>query len=320
MDHIAPAIRDDFERVNQLVIARLHSGVPLVESIGHYIVEGGGKRMRPLIALLGARALGYAGERHIELATVIEFLHTATLLHDDVVDVSSLRRGRATANANWGNAPSVLVGDFIYSRAFQLLVGIGDLRILQLMADTTNVIAEGEVEQLARAGDPATSEAQYMQIIAKKTAVLFAAAAEGAALLAGADTATQAALRDYGMNLGLAFQLVDDVLDYSGDPALMGKNIGDDLSEGKPTLPLIHALAHAADTEANEVRQAIVERNSDALASIVQTVQACGALDYARGLAIAHRDAAIAALDCLQDSPFRDSLREIAGLAVARSA
>ena len=245
MDYISPAIRDDFAAVNRLVIERLHSDVALVESIGQYIVEGGGKRMRPLITLLCARALGYAGKQHVELAAVIEFLHTATLLHDDVVDVSALRRGRATANANWGNAPSVLVGDFIYSRAFQVLVGIGDMQILRLLSDTTNTIAEGEVEQLARAGDPDATEAQYTQIIGKKTAVLFAAAAEGAAILAGAAPGTRAAMRDYGMNLGLAFQLIDDVLDYTGDPQEMGKNLGDDLAEGKPTLPLIHAIAHA---------------------------------------------------------------------------
>jgi octaprenyl-diphosphate synthase len=320
MDYISPAIRDDFAAVNRLVVERLHSEVGLVENIGHYIVEGGGKRMRPLITLLCARALGYAGERHVELATVIEFLHTATLLHDDVVDVSALRRGRATANANWGNAPSVLVGDFIYSRAFQVLVGIGDMRILQLMSDTTNVIAEGEVEQLARAGDPQTTEAQYMQVIRKKTAVLFAAAAEGAAILAGANGSRQAAMRDYGMNLGLAFQLIDDVLDYSGDPQVMGKNVGDDLAEGKPTLPLIHALGHAGPAAAATVREAILARSKEQLTEIATTVQACGALDYTRSRAEHHRDQAVAALAELPHSAFRQNLLAIAELAVARSA
>ncbi len=319
MDYICPEIRDDFAAVNRLVIERLHSEVALVESIGHYIVEGGGKRMRPLVTVLAARALGYAGGRHVDLAAVIEFLHTATLLHDDVVDVSALRRGRATANANWGNAPSVLVGDFIYSRAFQVLVDIGDMDILRLMSDTTNRIAEGEVEQLARAGDPATTEAQYLQVIGKKTAVLFAAAAEGSAILAGSAAASRAAMRDFGMHVGLAFQLVDDVLDYTGDPAVMGKNLGDDLAEGKPTLPLIHALANAPEHEAARVRRAILERDASELAAVIATVQRCGALDYAREAAIRHRDAALAALGGLADSAFRTNLAAIAELAVARS-
>lgn len=318
MDYICPEIRDDFTAVNALVIARLHSEVGLVESIGHYIVEGGGKRMRPLVTILAARALGYSGTQHTELAAVIEFLHTATLLHDDVVDVSALRRGRATANANWGNAPSVLVGDFIYSRAFQVLVDIGDIEILRLIADTTNQIAEGEVEQLARAGDPTTTEAQYMQVIRKKTAVLFAAATEGAAILAGASTPTRVAMRDYGMQLGLAFQLIDDVLDYSGDPAVMGKNLGDDLAEGKPTLPLIHALASAPAERVEVIRRAIVERSAAQLGEVIDTVRGCGSLEYARQQAHARRDRATAALADLAPSAFRDNLLQIARLSVER--
>jgi len=320
MDYISAAIQDDFAAVNRLVIDRLYSEVALVESIGHYIVEGGGKRLRPLVALLCARALGYAGTQHVDLATVIEFLHTATLLHDDVVDVSALRRGRATANAHWGNAPSVLVGDFIYSRAFQVLVGIGDMRILKLMSDTTNVIAEGEVEQLARAGDPQTSEAQYLQIIRKKTAVLFGAAAEGAAILAGAGSAAETAMREYGLNLGLAFQLIDDVLDYTGDPAVMGKNVGDDLAEGKPTLPLIHALGNAPPAAAATVREGILARSKERLTEVIAAVQQCGALDYARARAGEHRDRAVAALAQVPESAFRSNLVSIADLAVARSA
>ncbi|MFZ1833624.1 MAG: polyprenyl synthetase family protein [Pseudomonadales bacterium] len=320
MNHISAAIREDFEAVNRLVVAKLHSDVGLVENIGQYIVEGGGKRLRPLITLLCARALGYAGTRHIELATVIEFLHTATLLHDDVVDVSAMRRGRATANANWGNAPSVLVGDFIYSRAFQLLVGIGDIAILRLLSDTTNEIAEGEVEQLTRAGDPQTTTAQYMQVIRKKTAVLFASAAQGAALLAGADATTEQALRTFGLNLGIAFQLIDDVLDYSGDPKLMGKNVGDDLAEGKPTLPLIHAIANAPAAEAQCVRRAILERDRNAIDAVLGTVQRCGALDYARSVALEHRELAIAALGCIPESEFRHNLLTITDLAIDRQA
>ena len=320
MNHVSAAIREDFEAVNRLVVAKLHSDVGLVENIGHYIIEGGGKRLRPLITLLCARALGYAGTRHIELATVIEFLHTATLLHDDVVDVSALRRGRATANANWGNAPSVLVGDFIYSRAFQLLVAIGDIEILRLLSDTTNEIAEGEVEQLSRAGDPQTTAAQYMQVIRKKTAVLFAAAAQGAALLAALCEATYLALRTFGLNLGIAFQLIDDVLDYSGDPELMGKNVGDDLAEGKPTLPLIYAMANSPEDDAQHIRQAILSRDKSAIQQVLGAVQRCGALDFARSVAIEHRKLAIAALSCIPENEFRHNLLTITDLAVDRRA
>jgi octaprenyl-diphosphate synthase len=320
MNHIHPAIREDFEAVNGLVLARLHSDVALVQNIGHYIVEGGGKRLRPLLCLLSARALGYAGERHVELAAVIEFLHTATLLHDDVVDVSALRRGRPTANTQWGNAPSVLVGDFIYSRAFQLLVAMGDLRLLQLIADTTNLIAEGEVEQLARAGDPATTEAQYLDVIRKKTAVLFAAACEGAAILAGADEAGQSAMRGFGLDLGLAFQIIDDVLDYEGDPAVMGKNVGDDLAEGKPTLPLIRAMAAGTPAQARTVQEAIRQKDASRLADVVAVVRDTGALAHARRAAEQHQERALNAIAGLAESPFLQNLRDIAALAVRRAA
>jgi len=318
MNQVPAVIREDFEAVNDLVVSRLHSEVGLVESIGHYIVEGGGKRLRPLVCLLCARALGYADTRHIEFATVIEFLHTATLLHDDVVDVSALRRGRPTANATFGNASSVLVGDFIYSRAFQILVGIGDLGLLRLIADTTNEIAEGEVEQLARAGDAATTEAQYLQVIRKKTAVLFAAACEGAAILAGAATDVREALRAFGLNLGLAFQIVDDVLDYAGDPRQMGKNVGDDLAEGKPTLPLIHALARAPEPDAALVRRALENRDAGAIESIVRIVQASGSLAYARDTADRHRMVAEAAISCLPAGVHRDELLDITRLSTSR--
>jgi octaprenyl-diphosphate synthase len=320
MKHVSAAIREDFEALNRLVVASLHSEVGLVESIGHYIVEGGGKRMRPLISLLAARSLGYHGGHHVEFATVIEFLHTATLLHDDVVDVSQLRRGRATANANWGNAPSVLVGDFIYSRAFQLLVGIGDMRLLRLIADTTNLIAEGEVEQLARAGDPATTEAQYLDVIRKKTAVLFAAAAEGGGILAGAPAETCARLHAFGLHLGLAFQLIDDALDYAGDPGRMGKNVGDDLAEGKPTLPLIHAIANAAAPDSERVRTAIRTRDGSDLHGILGIVEAAGSLAYTRAAAVRERDRALVSLVALPDSAYRANLAELAALSVAREA
>jgi octaprenyl-diphosphate synthase len=251
---------------------------------------------------------------------VIELLHTATLLHDDVVDVSQLRRGRATANAQWGNAPSVLVGDFIYSRAFQLLVGIGEMRLLRLIADTTNQIAEGEVEQLARAGDPATTEAQYLQVIRKKTAVLFAAACEGGAMLAGADATTCRSLHEFGLQLGLAFQVIDDVLDYEGDPAVMGKNVGDDLAEGKPTLPLIHALANTPAPEAGLIRRAIETRSAADMPAIVVTVQNAGSLEYARECARGYQARAEGLLQPITASPYRDNLAGIVAGAVVRSA
>src|SRR5690606_26031545 len=232
-------VQSDFEAVNQLIIEQLHSDVELVENIGHYLVESGGKRLRPLLTLLASGALGYQGREHLKLATIIEFIHTATLLHDDVVDVSSLRRGRLTANAKWGNAPSVLVGDFLYSRAFQLMVDIGDVDIMRILADTTNTVSEGEVQQLVNAKDPDVGEDAYFQVIHKKTAILFAAAAETAGVLAQAPAEQRQALHAYGYHIGMAFQLVDDLLDYSGDSESLGKNVGDDLAEGKPTLPLI---------------------------------------------------------------------------------
>ncbi len=320
MNYACAAIRPDFEALDRLVIAQLHSEVGLVENIGQYIVEGGGKRLRPLLSLLCARALGYAGERHIELATVIEFLHTATLLHDDVVDVSALRRGRPSANVHFGNASTVLVGDFIYSRAFQLLVGLGDIELLRLIADTTNRIAEGEVEQLSRAGDPATTEEQYLEVIRKKTAVMFAAACEGAALLAGADAARCRAMGRFGLNLGLTFQIIDDVLDYEGDPELMGKNLGDDLAEGKSTLPLIRALATGSPEQAATVRAAIVHKDVSALPEVLRIVRVTGALDYARARAEEFRYLALESLAGLDGGVFGANLREIAGRSVQRSA
>ncbi len=320
MNYASEAIRPDFESLNRLVVAQLHSDVGLVENIGQYIVEGGGKRLRPLLSLLCARALGYGGEQHIQLATVIEFLHTATLLHDDVVDVSALRRGRPTANAHFGNASTVLVGDFIYSRAFQLLVGIGRLDILRLIADTTNQIAEGEVEQLARAGDPATTEEQYLEVIRRKTAVLFAAACKGAAMLAEADPDRQEAMARFGLNLGLAFQIIDDVLDYEGDPDIMGKNLGDDLAEGKATLPLIRAMASGSREQAETVRAAILGKEVSRLPEIVDIVRQTGSLDYARARAGEFREAALEALSGLHGGAFGANLRLIADLSAGRNA
>ena len=246
INDIRASVEADFARVNALIIDQLYSDVDMVENVGQYIVDSGGKRLRPLLTLLAAASVGEVTEKHITFAAIIEFIHTATLLHDDVVDISTLRRGKPTVNSEFGNAPSVLVGDFLYTRAFQLMVQLDDMRILALMADVTNQIAEGEVLQLVRAGDPETSREQYFDVITRKTAILFAAACEGAVMLSGESDDVLAQMHSVGLNLGIAFQLIDDVLDYEGDPETTGKNVGDDLNEGKPTLPLIHAMSHAS--------------------------------------------------------------------------
>jgi len=243
----------DFLAVNDMIMSQLHSDVDLVENIGEYIVEGGGKRLRPLVVLLSALACGFKSEEtndHVKLACIIEFIHTATLLHDDVVDTSDLRRGRPTANAKWGNSPTVLVGDFLYSRAFQMLVQLGRMDIMKLLADTTNTIAEGEVQQLINAGDPGVEESNYIEVIYKKTAILFEAATSGGASIAGQDGTQIEAFANYGKHLGMAFQLQDDVLDYMGNVEEMGKNVGDDLAEGKPTLPLIYVMREGTEDAA----------------------------------------------------------------------
>lgn len=320
MQHARALVADDFERVNQCIIDKLHSRVPLVENIGHYIIEAGGKRLRPMLVLLSSGALGYAGSHHIQLAAVIEFLHTATLLHDDVVDVSSMRRGRPTANAEFGNAPSVLVGDFIYSRAFQMLVELGDMDIMRLISDTTNTIAEGEVLQLTKAGDPETDLDAYLQVITTKTAVLFGAATRGAALLKGASEEVAQQLYNYGLNLGIAFQLIDDVLDYSGDPAEMGKNLGDDLAEGKPTLPLIRTMQVGNPEQAERVRSAILNKDASQLEQIAVDVKACGALDYTYDMAVAYSEKALANLASLENNNYTEQMARLAKLAVERKA
>jgi len=318
MQHIRALVNHEFNQVNKLVVEQLHSNVPLVENIGHYIVDAGGKRLRPLLVLLCAGAVGPIGREHTTLAAVIEFIHTATLLHDDVVDISSLRRGRATANAKWGNAPSVLVGDFLYSRAFQLLVALGNMPLMQLLADTTNTIAEGEVLQLTKAGDPTTTEEAYFKVIENKTAVLFAAATKGAALLSTQPMNIADALYRYGLNLGIAFQLADDVLDYLGDPQKMGKNIGDDLSEGKPTLPLITTIQRGSDEEKALVQAAITDRNAAAIDAIIRAVQRCGALEYTMERARHYANEAEQALQELPSSQHKEALLRLCKLAVDR--
>ena len=318
MQQVRAVVSDELDAVNRVIVEQLESDVAMVENVGQYIVDAGGKRLRPMLVLLAARALDDRNEAQVKFAAVVEFIHTATLLHDDVVDVSELRRGKPTANSQFGNAPSVLVGDFLYTRAFQLMVSLENHSLLRMMADTTNTIAAGEVLQLIRAGDADTTEEQYFDVINRKTAALFAAACEGAALLAGAGSNTAASLRQYGSCLGLAFQLIDDVLDYEGDPQETGKNVGDDLSEGKPTLPLIHAMRKGSAAQAAVVRDAITRKRRDDFAEVVAAVAASGGIDYTRSIALAKRDEALAAIAILPASSAREALEELAHLAVGR--
>jgi octaprenyl-diphosphate synthase len=304
--------------VDALIRQRLASDVVLIQQIGEHIVAAGGKRLRPMLHLLAARAGGYAGRDHLQLAAVIEFIHTATLLHDDVVDESDLRRGRKTANALWGNAASVLVGDFLYSRSFQLMVELERMRVMRILADTTNAIAEGEVLQLLHVHNPDTDEAAYLRVIERKTAVLFAAATELGAVLCGSDAATERALADYGMNLGYAFQIADDVLDYTADADALGKNLGDDLAEGKATLPLIHAMQHGDAKTRSRLRSAIEQGEVEAMPEIVAAIRDCGSLDYSQRRARDYADAAIAALAPLPENEFVAALRALALYAVDR--
>ncbi|TMO45666.1 octaprenyl diphosphate synthase [Pseudoalteromonas ruthenica] len=316
---IQTLIADDMNSVNQLIHAQMQSDVALVNQLGLYIVNSGGKRVRPMLALLAARALGYQGDKHVTLATIVEFIHTATLLHDDVVDESDLRRGEPTANAEFGNAASVLVGDFIYTRSFQLMVGLGQMRIMDILADATNVIAEGEVLQLMNCNDPDTTEQSYMQVIYSKTAKLFEAATQLAAVITEQDASVEEAMRLYGMHLGTAFQLVDDVLDYSADAHTLGKNIGDDLAEGKPTLPLIYAMQHGEAAQKQQIREAIEQGNGlDYLGDILATLTQTKALDFTMQRAQQEADKAISALDFLPESAEKEALVALANIAVKR--
>jgi octaprenyl-diphosphate synthase len=320
---IVATVADDFAAVDRFILSRLETQVPLIREVAEYIVKGGGKRLRPLVALLAARAGGYTGDRHVNVAAIIELLHTSTLLHDDVVDASDLRRGRPTVNAVWGNPAAVLVGDFLISRAYQLTVELHDMRLLEILADGTNVISEGEVLQLLNVRDPDTTEARYMQVIHAKTAKMFESAAEAGAVLGARDDAGARRLRDqlgrYAKHVGIAFQLIDDVLDYEGDAAEMGKNIGDDLAEGKPTLPLIHVMQSGPEADAQLVRAAIRDGGLDKLDAVIAAVRRSGGLDYTRAQAVAQSDLAIALLAGLPPSPYRDALEGLAHLAVNRS-
>ena len=320
------------QRVDQLVRARLGSDVVLVRQVAEYIVAGGGKRLRPALVLLSAGAAGYpgncagkgagadGGERHYEMAAVVEFIHTATLLHDDVVDASDRRRGRKTANAEFGNAAAVLVGDFLYSRAFQMMLGAQSMRVMQVLADATNMIAEGEVLQLMNCHDPEVDERAYLEVIRRKTAKLFEAAARLGAMLGAVPTALEEGLAHYGMHLGTAFQLIDDVLDYSGDAALIGKSLGDDLAEGKPTLPLIRAMSVGSPEQSGAVRRAILDGGRAEFARVLEAVVATGALEYARAVALREAEAARSALAPLPASSYKDSLLELASFSVVRHA
>jgi len=304
--------------VDAVIRARLNSEVVLVNQVAEYIISAGGKRMRPALLLLAARACGYAGTHHHELAAVVEFIHTATLLHDDVVDESALRRGRDTANAVFGNAASVLVGDFLYSRSFQMMVDVGDMRIMKILADATNTVAEGEVLQLMNCGNADIAIDEYLQVIRYKTAKLFEAAARLGALLGKADAAVEEALAAYGMHIGTAFQLIDDVLDYSGDEAETGKHVGDDLAEGKPTLPLIHAMRHGTPEQAATVRAAIENTDRESFPAVLAAVRSSGALAVAHQHGAAEAGRAKDALAALQDSKFKQTLLQFADFAVQR--
>jgi len=319
LEEIRALVRPDLDAVDAMIRARLKSAVPLVDQVAEHIIGGGGKRLRPLLCVLAGRACGIGNDKHVEAAVFIEFVHTATLLHDDVVDGSQKRRGRATANNIFGNQASVLVGDFVYSRAFQMMATVGSLRVMEIMADATNVIAEGEVLQLMNAHDPETTEQRYLEVIYRKTGRLFEAGAEVAAVLAGAPPAHQAALAAFGKHLGTAYQLIDDVLDYKSDPATRGKNLGDDLAEGKPTLPLLHALRHGNDEQRALIRLAIEQGGLAQLGPIVEAIENTGGLDYAINFAQRETAQALTALDSLPDTRYRKALAGLARFALERT-
>lgn len=309
---------DDMLAVDALIRQSLQSDVILVSQVSEYIVASGGKRLRPLIVLLAAKALGYSGDKQIQAAAIIEFIHTATLLHDDVVDSSDRRRGKDTANTVFGNQASVLVGDFLYSRAFQMMVNVGRMQVMQILADATNTIAAGEVMQLMNVHDPDLTEQAYRKVIYRKTARLFEAGAQIAAILADRDPADEAAMIRYGQNLGTAFQLVDDALDYDASPEELGKNLGDDLAEGKPTLPLIYAMEKCTESERQMIRSAVEEGGLDHLDEIHTVIESTGALEYTAKRAQEAADIAIDALSSIPDSEYKEALITIADFAVKR--
>ncbi len=318
LSDIQNLIQHDIRAVDQLILKRLASDVVLINQIGHYIISSGGKRLRPLLVLLSARACGYQGSEHCLMAAVIEFIHTSTLLHDDVVDESDTRRGNKTANEVWGNAASVLVGDFLYSRSFEMMVEPGNIRIMQVMSEATNVIAEGEVLQLLNCHDASTTKERYMEVIHRKTAKLFEAAAQMGPILANKPE-LETAFIAYGRHLGAAFQLIDDVLDYTANEEELGKNVGDDLSEGKPTLPLIYGLEHGTEDEKSIIRRAIESEGSALLSEVTQIIQHSGAIEYTKQIACTEAKLAKEALAPLANSALKTALCALADLAVNRS-
>ena len=304
--------------VDQLILNELSSDVVLINQIGHYIISNGGKRLRPMLLLLAAKALGKVDDHHLTLAAVIEFIHTATLLHDDVVDESVLRRGRESANAVWGNAASVLVGDYLYSSAFEMMVSTNNMRVMDIISKTTTAIAEGEVLQLLNCNNPDTTEDKYLEVIARKTAILFSTATRLAAVVSGADQTIEDALTIYGQQLGVAFQLIDDALDYKASTEELGKNLGDDLAEGKPTLPLIYAIQHGTPEQAQIVVNAIRQGSRDSFNEVYEVVKATNAIEYTERCADRAAEQAIAALSCLADSEFKTALEQLARFSVQR--
>ncbi len=316
---IRTLIAADMAAVDELIQRRLHSEVALVSQLGHYIVNSGGKRLRPMLALLSAHAHGYQGRQHIDLAVIVELIHTATLLHDDVVDASYLRRGKETANLLWGSEASVLVGDFLYSRAFQMMVDVRNMRVMEILANATNTIAEGEVMQLVNRHDPATTESRYLATIRSKTAKLFEAASQLGAVISGQDAVAEEIMAHYGIHLGTAYQLIDDVLDYSASTEELGKNIGADLAEGKPTLPLLYALWHGNEAQVTLVHKAIQQGGREEIEAVIQAIESTGAIAYTAGLARSEAQRAKQMLEKLAPSAYKEALLALAEFAVNRA-
>jgi len=319
LEQIQALVSQDFQKVNELIQQSLRSDVALIGQLGHYIISSGGKRLRPLLVLLSAKAVGYKGQEHVDIAAIIEFIHTATLLHDDVVDASELRRGKDTANAIWGNEASVLVGDFLYSRSFQMMVKVNNLRIMQILSDATNTIAEGEVMQLLYCRDPDTTEEQYLNVIYCKTAKLFEAGCQLGAVLANSDASVEESMLEFGKHLGTAFQIIDDVLDYNGSSDSIGKNIGDDLAEGKPTLPLIYAMRKGTKEQVTIIRNAIEKGGIDQIQQVTAIIKSTNALEYASKVAKKEFENATEYLDRLPDSPYKEALNILARFSIERS-
>lgn len=319
IEAIRGLIGQDMGEVNQLIQQNLHSEIALINQLGHYIINSGGKRLRPTLHLLCSRVFAYNGTDHIKLAAILEFIHTATLLHDDVVDSSKLRRGRETANQLWGNEASVLVGDFLYSRAFQMMVSVNSMRVMEILSETTNIIAEGEVLQLLNTHDPDTTEESYLEVIHNKTAKLFTAAAQLSAVISNGTAEQELAMINYGKHLGTAFQLIDDCLDYSAESAQqLGKNIGDDLSEGRPTLPLLYAMKHGDEYQSKIIRAAIANGGLENISTIQEAISKTGAIDYSKALAMKEAEQAINALEIFENSPYVEALHSLAKYSVER--